>query len=467
MIGKLKNMLVPPRAPLPMPIGAPVPPGANKGMPVLPMPIQKPMPMPGPVPIGAPVPPGVGKGMPIAPPMLPPKRGDFMSIGGPGGGRIDERVSPGGSADFNERGPTFVPPAVNQPIEGNNPPIPTAAPAPAAAPVTANTNMMSNQAAPTASSNMNMMGSQSAMQPQNMPFASGIRQVASGLDPLTEQLLFGIGGQGGFIPGAMRAAERTFFDAEGNPIVIDEQVASFSPDQIRAMQLQRDALGIQDPFLQDARSALDASMQAYDPSITGAFFNPYEDEVVKQTIQDVMEQGAKSDIGALAGDIARGGQSAFGSRARLGAEERQRALGRGLAEAIGGLRSRGFSEAQQTGLAEFARQRAAQRAGASGIAGLGAQAASAAMGDIGNLFGMGTQQQAQLQRLLDAERRNLQQRQMAPLLQYQALAPFISMAPAGQFQTITDFEPRPSAMMTGIGTGLGAFGSLGSLFGGN
>ena len=83
MIGKLKNMLVPPRAPLPMPIGAPVPPGANKGMPVLPMPIQKPMPMPGPVPIGAPVPPGVGKGMPIAPPMLPPKRGDFMSIGGP------------------------------------------------------------------------------------------------------------------------------------------------------------------------------------------------------------------------------------------------------------------------------------------------------------------------------------------------------------------------------------------------
>ena len=231
--------------------------------------------------------------------------------------------------------------------------------------------------------------------------------------------------------------------------------------------MQRDALGIQDPFLQDARSALDASMQAYDPSITGQFFNPYEDEVVKQTIQDVMEQGAKSDIGALAGDIARGGQSAFGSRARLGAEERQRALGRGLAEAIGGLRSRGFSEAQQTGLAEFARQRAAQRAGASGIAGLGAQAASAAMGDIGNLFGMGTQQQAQLQRLLDAERRNLQQRQMAPLLQYQALAPFISMAPAGQFQTITDFEPRPSAMMTGIGTGLGAFGSLGSLFGGN
>ena len=55
---------------------------------------------------------------------------------------------------------------------------------------------------------------------------------------------------------------------------------------------------------------------------------------------------------------------------------------------------------------------------------------------------------------------------MTPLLQYQALQPFVSMAPAGQFQTITDFTPRPSAMMTGIGTGLQAFGSLGNLYGG-
>ena len=262
----------------------------------------------------------------------------------------------------------------------------------------------------------------------------------------------------------MRAAEKTFYDAEGNPIVIDEQVAGFSPDQIAAIEMQRQQLGLQDPYIQDARSALQASMQGYDPSITGQFFNPYEDQVVQQTIQDVMEQGAKSDIGALAGNIARGGQSAFGSRARLGSEERQRALGRGLAEAIGGLRSRGFSEAQKTGLAEFARQRAAQRAGASGIAGLGAQAAGASLSDIGALYGMGTQQQNQLQRLLDAERRNLQQYQMTPLMQYQALAPFISMAPAGQFQTVTDFAPRPSAMQAGLGTGLSAFGALGNFF---
>jgi hypothetical protein len=306
--------------------------------------------------------------------------------------------------------------------------------------------------------------SPSYMQSENMPFASGIRQVSTGLDPLTEQLLFGIGGQGGFIPGAMRAAEQAFYDEEGNPIVIDEQVAGFSPDQIAAIEMQRQQLGLQDPYIQDARSALEASMQGYDPSITGQFFDPYEDQVVQQTIQDAMEQGAKSDIGALAGDIARGGQSAFGSRARLGAEERQRALGRGLAEAVSGIRSRGFSEAQRAGMSEFARQKAAQSAGASGLAGLGAQAAGASLSDIGALYGMGTQQQNQLQRLLDAERRNLQQYQMTPLMQYQALAPFISMAPAGQFQTVTDFAPRPSAMQAGLGTGLAAFGALGNFF---
>ena len=394
------------------------------------------------------------------------------------------------------------------------------------------------------------------MQPINVsnqdPFAASVTQVASGLDPLTEQLLFGLGGKGGFIPGAMRAAEKVFFDEQGNPIVIDEQVAGFSPDQLQAMQMQRQALGIQNPFLMGAGEAFGAGTQAleeglqrgrtaaigaleatrggvgslqtglgesadilrgtlggYDPSMTQQFYDPFEDRVVQQTIEDIMEQGAKSDIGARASDIARGGESAFGSRARLGASERQEALGRGLAEALSGIRSRGFQQAQQTGLGEFARQKAAERAASSGLAslagqgfggsqalagalsglgqteqdigqqrfsgqfglgtslqGLGAQAAGASASDIAALYGMGSQQQQQTQQMLDAQRRNLQQRQMTPLLQYQALQPFVGMAPAGQFQTTTQFAPPPSPMQAGLGVGLSAFGALGQLYGG-
>tara|TARA_R110002012_G_scaffold147304_4_gene305786 strand:+ start:2157 stop:4148 length:1992 start_codon:yes stop_codon:yes gene_type:complete len=460
--------------------------------------------------------------------------------------------------------------------------------------------------------------------PEDMPFVPSVRQVATGLDPLTEQLLFGIGGQGGFIPGAMRAAERTFFNPDGTPRVIDEQVAGFTPDQLRAAELARQGVGVQDRFIEGAEGAfgrgigalgegfgrargfagqglqatraglgdltsglseqerisrgatgqfgqrlgglgrqalrsttdfggrlgeseslLRGTTGAYDPSLTSAFYNPFEDRVVQQTIDDVLERGAQTDIAARAGDIARGGESAFGSRARLGASERQEALGRGLGEAISGIRARGFSEAQQTGLSEFARQRAAERAASSGLAGLsasrlgaqqqlgstlrglsadqlaaqqglagtlgtlgaqrfggqqalagaltglggmesqlaqreqaaqfglgsalqglGSQAQGAQAADIASLYGMGTQQQAFNQAQLDAQRRNQLQAQQAPLAQFQALAPFVSMAPAGQFQTVTDFAPPPSPLQAGLGVGLSTFGALGNLYGG-
>jgi hypothetical protein len=510
------------------------------------------------------------------------------------------------------------------------------------------------------------------------PFASNVVRSETGLDATTKQLLFGLDGKGGFIPGAMRAAERTFFDEQGNPIVIPEQVAGLSPDQLRAQELARMGVGIQDPYLQEAgqayrggidaldqgllgarmrgEQALDATrlgveeeqllrdrglartlggldraegiatgatdqfgrrladverlgagaagrfgtrlggiersaagdvgayggalgeseallrdtLGGYDPSMTQQFMDPYEQAVVDQTSKDIFEQFAKSDIGARASDIARGGQSAFGSRARLGAGERTEALGRGLAEALSGIRSRGFQQAQQTGLGEFARQQAARRAASSGLGsiagsrlgaqrgltdlmtsgaqqrlaseqgvvdllgrtgqqqlgaqtglgstiagygttagsalggagqaalgsagqlagafgnlsglesqigqqrqaarfglgagmqGLGSQAQGARAGDVSQLYGLGQGQQQLTQAQLDAARRNALTAQQAPLAQYQALAPFVSMAPAGQFQTQTTFAPSPSALQAGLSTGLGAFGAIGN-----
>tara|TARA_R100001594_G_scaffold66552_1_gene100816 strand:+ start:1317 stop:2804 length:1488 start_codon:yes stop_codon:yes gene_type:complete len=94
----------------------------------------------------------------------------------------------------------------------------------------------------------------------------------------------------------------------------------------------------------------------FDPSMTQQFFNPFEDRVVQQTIQDVMEAGEKRDIQQRARDIQTGGLSAFGSRARLAAADRQEALGRGLAEALGGIRQSGFSEAQRIALGQFGDQ---------------------------------------------------------------------------------------------------------------
>ena len=73
-------------------------------------------------------------------------------------------------------------------------------------------------------------------------------------------------------------------------------------------------------------------------------------------------------------------------------------------------------------------------------------------------------QQQQNQAVLDAQRRNQIQAQQAPLAQYQALAPFVSMGPAGSFQTSTTFAPKPSALQAGLGVGLSTLGAMGNFF---
>ena len=349
------------------------------------------------------------------------------------------------------------------------------------------------------------------------PYVSGITQTGTTADATTQQLLFGLDGEGGFIPGAMQAAESTFFNPDGTPRVVEQQVADLTPDQLRAMQLTRDQIGIQDRFLGDAEAAyregiarsdeglerqralgeaalgtmqrgvaeeqalrdrglegllssigegrdlaagattdlygrlgetegiqrgavdqfgnrlsdveargegaadrfgarmsvaeqrgLDAARGfgeelggveaiqrgaaedfggrlgesealirgttgAYDQDLTRQFFDPYEDRVVDQTIEDVLREGDKADRIQFAQDIGRGGESAFGSRARLSADERREALGRGLAKELAGIRSRGFTEAQRMGTSEFARQKAAESAAGTGLANLSGQ----------------------------------------------------------------------------------------------
>ena len=272
-------------------------------------------------------------------------------------------------------------------------------------------------------------------------YITGITRLGGQLDPISKQLFFGLGGRGGFIPGVMRAAERTFYDADGNPVVIDQQVADLDPDQLAASDRGLESLGL----LRDTYGG-------YDQAMTQDFMNPYEDAVVQQTISDVLEQGDIADIRARAADIGRGGLAAFGSRARLGGEERAEAIGRGLGEAISGIRARGFGEAQRLGLGEFARQQEAKRFGVGSLLNLGQ-------------YGMqtGGMRQQQQQNVLDAQRANALQRQQTPLMQYQALLPFIQSVPTSRTQTTTQFGRKPSALQTGLGVGLSAFGGIGNV----
>ena len=140
----------------------------------------------------------------------------------------------------------------------------------------------------------------------------------------------------------------------------------------------------------ESEDLLRGTLGAYDPMMTEQYYNPYEDRVVQQTIDDVMKAGDQQDIAARAQAISAGGESAFGSRARLGADERREALGRGLGDALSNIRSRGFTQAQQTGMGEFARQRQAERAAAQGLGGFAGSRLGAEQG-LSNRFTTGAQ----------------------------------------------------------------------------
>ena len=419
---------------------------------------------------------------PVTPPQSTTVAGNNPSVTGgmPAPGVTNPAVTPPAT-------PPATPPVVPQP-GGTTPP---AATSPATTPA-ATTPAATTATDPVASQN---------------PFVSNLVRNETGMDAITKQLLFGLDGQGGFIPGAMQASENTFFNADGTPRVVEENVAGMTQDQKYAQELARQSVGMQDPYLQQAQDAYGAGIDVlgqglasaqqrgeqalgataagvaeeqalrdqglastlkglgqgsrlatdatsglagqlgdvegiqrratqqfqeqaggagadatgatdrfgnrlgeseqmlrgttggYNQSMTDQFYNPYEDAVVDQVSKDLFKQYDKGDIAARASDIARGGESAYGSRARLGAGERAEAMGRGLAEAIGGIRSRGFQQAQQAGLGEFARQKQAERTAASGLSGLAGQRLGAQQQLGGTLRGISGDQLSAQQNL--------------------------------------------------------------------
>ena len=327
------------------------------------------------------------------------KRDDFMSIGGPGGGFNDDRVFAGGSPAFNERGSVFTPPSVGDGMFDNNPVQGIIQP-----PVTDPTVSTEPVTTPT-DPNMSV----------NMPVAPIdpvlLQQSASEVqtDPLLRSLYFGTADSPGFYNQLQQAGANLI----GSDVPL-QQTAGLTPLELlarqqavaglggfepflqqnrnlvnQAIEQSRRAEGLQDPYYTQAEEIYKDTMGAYDPSMTQQFYNPYEDAVVQQTIEDVMKAGDKQDIAARAREISSG---AFGgSRARLGAEERRQDLGEGLAKALSGIRQTGFRQAQSTGLSEFARQQAAKRTGAQGLMGIGVGRGSAAS-DLGRqLAGYGSQ----------------------------------------------------------------------------
>jgi len=239
------------------------------------------------------------------------------------------------------------------------------------------------------------------------PVATSFTRDDRTTDPFVREAYFGSPDTPGIISQAISAANRSY----GQPAIM-RQTAGLSPLEIAAMQGAYGGIGSYQPYLDANLSGLqegigmsrragelaqpyfageqdylgaatDVARQAagmqFDPNLTKQFYDPFENRVVQQTIDDVFKQGDIQDVAQRARDIQSGGESAFGSRARLTADERRASLGRGLGEALAGIRSGGFQTAQSTALGEFGRQASARERLAGNLAGFGTQ-----FGDIGS-----------------------------------------------------------------------------------
>lgn len=245
----------------------------------------------------------------------------------------------------------------------------------------------------------------------------------------------------------------------------DQKMAGLSPEQRRAITLAGQGVGAYKPFMQGAQNAMTQAGAFAQPGAAQQFMNPYEDQVVQQTMSDIQKAGQQqqNQLSAQAANAGAFGGSRFAvGQAALGEANIQE-----QSRAAGNLRQQGYAQAQQA--AQNAAQLQAQQAGMYGN--LGGQAQAMGVQDVNSLLGIGglTQQFGdglpggfQGQAALDLERANIMGQQNAPYQEIGFLSDLFRGVPSLQQTTSQTTTPNPSlfSQVAGLGiAGLGAYGS--------
>ena len=170
----------------------------------------------------------------------------------------------------------------------------------------------------------------------------------------------------------------------------DYQVAGLSPGEQASITAAQTGVGAYQPFLTQGSSTVDQGATAmsegigalagtgamYDPEGYRAFMNPYEDQVIDNTMADIRRQGDIAQHGVRAQAV---GAGAFGgSRGQIAQSELDRNVMKQQADTAAQMRAAGFQNAQQAAMNAFEsglgrQQQLGQLTGqlATGLGGLG------------------------------------------------------------------------------------------------
>ena len=207
-------------------------------------------------------------------------------------------------------------------------------------------------------------------------------------------------------------------------------------------------LGSFAPFLQTAATQAGQAGQFVGPQAYQQFMSPFQQDVIKTTLDEFDVQAAKGLPSLRAQAI---GAGAFGGgREGVQRAEYQQASDRNRAALQAQLLQSGFGQAQQAANQAFGQQQAL----AAQQQQLAQLAPSLAGQQISALGALGTQQQAQQQAQLSAQQQLLQQQANRPLDLAQQLGQGVTSLISGypaQFTTQT--QPTPSPLQTALGAG--------------
>ena len=163
---------------------------------------------------------------------------------------------------------------------------------------------------------------------------SGQRVTDSTGDPYLRSLFFGTGTTPGFINQLQQIARKRFATA-----VPEQQIAGLGELEQLGLSRLKGGIGDYERFLTAGEEQLSRIRDLQDPMAFRKYENPYQQAVIDQATQDAVRAFDMSENRRRFKDIQTGGESAFGSRARLGSQDRMEEFSRGLTKELGWITS--------------------------------------------------------------------------------------------------------------------------------
>ena len=275
-----------------------------------------------------------------------------------------------------------------------------------------------------------------------------------------------------FLADIFKSAKALTGDGTQMPFA-EQQLAGLSEGQQAAIANALSGVGAFQPFLQQGSAAVGqgitgAQGASFDPTSYQQFMNPFTEDVIARTQQDIAEKGAQQQLQAQASAA---GQGAFGGsrqailQGQIAADTMDQQARTGAQ-----LRSAGFQQAQNLAQQQANQAlRQAQLTGQLGVsqAGLGQLGQQLGVQDINTLLGIGGLQQQFGQRELDVARANELARQALPFQQVGFMSDIFRGVPALQQTSATTTRPGPSTTSQLLGLGIAGLGAVGQAGGFN